>query len=179
MNRLEDNKPKFMEIGFDDVNYSIYKIGFWKNEYKVNLTGKSNEIPVTESTIDHVILTMKEIRKSSFTVDGEDVNGILALSLQLDSKLKNISIEELITIEEREYKNILKELKELKLENPQKSIKLDNDQYLIYKLEKEHHITIAKPANKFTEEYHIGEIERLKEDPLESKKDRSLKRNRF
>lgn len=161
MNKLESNKPRKIEIKFDDVNYSIYKIGFWKKEYKVNLTGKSKEIPVTKPTVDHVILTMEEIRKSNFLVDGENVNGILALSLRLNGELKNTPIDELIAIEKEEYKNILNELNELRLESPEKSIELDNNQYLIYKLEKTHHITIAKPINEFTKDYHIKEIENL------------------
>ncbi|MDR3291821.1 MAG: hypothetical protein LBT10_06710 [Methanobrevibacter sp.] len=155
---------KYMEIKFDDINYSIYKLGFWKNEYKINLTGKSKEIPVTKPSIDHVLLSMEEMRKSSFEVDGKNVNGMLALSLQLDNKFKNTPIDDLIAIEEEEYKNIVTEIDELKLESPEKSVKLDNNQYLIYKLEKKCHVTMAKPANKFTEDYHIKEIERLKEN---------------
>ncbi|MDR2545574.1 MAG: hypothetical protein LBD03_08615 [Methanobrevibacter sp.] len=160
MNKKKEDKD--VEIKFSDINYSIYKIGSWNNSYKINLIGKSNEIPVTKSTVDHVLLSMNEIRKSNFEVDGENINGILALSTQLNSELKETPIKELIAIENDEYKNIVDEINELKLETPEKSVKLDNDQYLIYKLEKEHHITIAKPANKFTENYHVEEIEKLK-----------------
>jgi hypothetical protein len=159
---MSKEEIKDKEIKFDDINYAIYKIGSWNNEYKINLIGKSNEIPITKPTIDHVILSMKEIRKSSFELEGENLNGILALSIQLNKELKTIPIKELIAIEKKEYKNIINELNNLKLVDPNKSINLDNQEYLIYKLEKDHHVTVAKPATKFTEKHHIQEIEKLK-----------------
>jgi hypothetical protein len=159
---IKDKEVKDKEIKFDDINYAIYKIGSWDNEYKINLIGKSNEIPITKPTINHVILSMKEIRKSNFELEGENLNGILALSIQLNKELKTTPIKELITIEKKEYDNIISELNNLKLVDSSKSINLDNQEYLIYKLEKEHHVTVAKPASKFTEKHHIQEIEKLK-----------------
>ncbi|MDR2873749.1 MAG: hypothetical protein LBV42_03270 [Methanobrevibacter sp.] len=153
---------KDKEIKFDDINYAIYKIGSWNNDYKINLIGKSNEIPITKPTIDHVILSMKEIRKSNFKLKGENLNGILALVIQLNNELKTTPIKELIAIEKKEYDSIMGELNDLKLEDPKKSINLDNQEYLIYKLEKKHHITSAKPVSKFTEKHHLQEIEKLK-----------------
>jgi hypothetical protein len=159
---LKDEETENKEIRFDDINYAIYKIGSWNNEYKINLIGKSNEIPITKATVNHVILSMKEIRKSNFEIEGENLNGILALSLQLNKELKNTPIKELIAIEKEEYDNIIIELNNLKFDDPNKSINLDNQEYLIYKLEKEHHVTVAKPASKFTEKHHLKEIEKLK-----------------
>ncbi|MDR1721754.1 MAG: hypothetical protein LBR24_01745 [Methanobrevibacter sp.] len=160
-------KEKDIEIGFDDINYAVYKIGNWAKEYRVNLIGKANEIPVTQVTVDHVSMSMEEIRKSVFEVGGEELNGILALSLQLDPALTNIPLTDLIAIEEEEYKDIVKELKNLVLEDEKKTVPLENDDYLIYKLEKDHHVTIAKPANSFTEKHHQEEIEKLKEKQLQ------------
>ena len=37
-------------IRIDDINYAIYKIGEWKNDYEINQIGLSKEIPVTKNT---------------------------------------------------------------------------------------------------------------------------------
>ena len=41
-----------------DRNYAIYKIGNWKNDYKINVIGTSTEIPITSPTKHHVELNM-------------------------------------------------------------------------------------------------------------------------
>ena len=51
-------------IRIDDINYAIYKIGNWKNKYEINQIGLSSEIPVTKPTVNHIKLSMEEIRKS-------------------------------------------------------------------------------------------------------------------
>jgi hypothetical protein len=150
-------------ISFNDVNYAIYKIGKWKNNYNINLIGTSNEIPITEITKDHVLSHMNEIRNSKFELDGKEVNGFVGLSYQLNPNLQGEDINKIILDEEEEYKNIVDEINALKLEGSDESIKLENDEYLIYKLEKDHHVTVAKPANGLTLKYHIEEIQRLKE----------------
>jgi len=149
-------------ISFNDVNYAIYKIGKWKNSYKINLIGTSNEIPATELTKEHVLLNMGEIRRSTFEIEGKKVNGIVGLSLQLSRDLQGIAIDELIMEEKKEYENIVDEINSLDYEDSNGAIELENDKFLIYKLEKDHHVTVAKPANAFTMKHHSEEIQRLK-----------------
>lgn len=166
-----NNKDNFIEnsdsssstiISFDNVNYAIYKIGNWKNKYEINLIGSSNEIPATETTREHVLSNMNEIRASTFEMGEKEVNGIVGLSIQLNPKLQGVGLDEIIAEEEKEYKNILDEINELNLEDPNGSIELENDKFLIYKLEKDHHVTVAKPANGLTMKHHMEEIQRLK-----------------
>ncbi|KZX14358.1 hypothetical protein [Methanobrevibacter curvatus] len=149
------------KIKFNDLNYAIYKIGSWKNSYEVNLIGNSNEIPQSQVTKNHVEMSMTEIRKSSFEIENKVVNGIVALGYQLNPNLKKIAIDDLIKKEEEEYNNIIEELESLKLEDNEKTIDLNENDYLIYKLEKDHHVTIAKPTNEFTQAHHLKEIEKL------------------
>ena len=162
-NNLNDEDPNNPMVSFNDVNYAIYKIGNWKNKYKINLIGISDEIPVTESTKDHVLGNMKEIRNSIFEMNDEKVNGIVGLSIQLNPLLKKRNLKDIIAEEEKEYKNIVKEIDELELEDPNDSILLENNKFLIYKLEKDHHVTVAKPANSLTLKHHAEEIVKLKE----------------
>ena len=56
------------KISVNDINYAIYKIGNWKNKYEINQIGLSSEIPVTKPTINHIKLSMDEIRKSEFNI---------------------------------------------------------------------------------------------------------------
>ncbi|MCL2157322.1 MAG: hypothetical protein FWH54_04785 [Methanobrevibacter sp.] len=151
-----------LKISFDDVNYAIYKVGKWKNTYRINLIGTSNEIPATEVTKEHILFNMTEIRNSTFEIEGREVNGIVGLSLQLNKSLGGIAIDEVISEEEKEYENIVDEINSLEFEDSNGAIELENDKFLIYKLEKDHHVTIAKPANNFTMKHHGEEIQRLK-----------------
>jgi len=160
-NDIEDSTNSVM-ISFDDINYAIYKIGNWKNSYKINLIGTSNEIPATEVTKEHVLSNMNEIRKSTFEVEGKEVNGIVGLSMQLNKDLQGIAIDEMIMEEKQEYENIVDEINSLDYEDPNGTIELENDKFLIYKLEKDHHVTVAKPANALTRKHHAEEIQRLK-----------------
>ncbi len=162
-NLNNDSIPEKIDISFNDINYAIYKIGNWKNDYKINLIGTSNEIPATETTKEHVLSNMNEIRNSTFEMNGKEVNGIVALSIQLNIELQGENLDDLINEEEKEYKNIVDEINELELEDSNGSIKLENDKFLIYKLEKDHHVTVAKPANGLTLKHHAEEIQRLKE----------------
>jgi len=149
-------------IYFNDINYAIYKIGNWKNSYKINLIGISNEIPATEVTKDHVLFNMNEIRKSTFEVEGKKVNGIVGLSIQLNKDLQGIAMDDLIKEEKQEYENIVDEINSLDFEDSNGAIELENDEFLMYKLEKDHHVTKAKPANAVTMKHHSEEIQRLK-----------------
>ena len=55
-------------INLDDINYAVYKIGEWKNNYEINQIGLSKEIPVTKNTITHIKFSMDEIRASQFSI---------------------------------------------------------------------------------------------------------------
>lgn len=146
------------------MNYAIYRVGNWKNNYKINLTGKGNEIPATNSTRNHVINSMNEIRKAVFEIEGgKEVNGLFALSYQLNPELKSENLDDLIKIEEKEYKDIIEELNNFDddLENDEDSIDIETNKFLIYKLEKDHYVTVSKPVNNFSMNHHLGEIKKL------------------
>ena len=55
-------------INIDDMNYAVYKIGSWKNNYEINQIGISREIPVTKHTLNHVKLSMDDLRNSEFEI---------------------------------------------------------------------------------------------------------------
>lgn len=159
----KSNKKKNVNVSFNDINYTVYKIGKWKNSYRINLIGTSNEIPTTEITRDHVLNNLNEIRNSKFELDGKEVNGIVGLSIQLNPQLQGENIDDIIIEEEEEYKNIVDEINNLELEDSDGSIELENDKFLIYRLRKRHHVISAKPANGLTVKHHAEEIQRLKE----------------
>lgn len=152
-------------INVDDINYAIYKIGEWKNNYEINQIGLSNEIPVTKSTLNHVIWSMEEIRGSRFAFSDKEVNGFVAIAVQLNPKLQDMDVEEIVELEEKEYANILEELNDLELLDENESVPLNGEDYLIYKLEKECHVTQSTPANEFTEQFHKNELKKI-EDAL-------------
>ena len=70
-------------ISLDDINYAVYKIGEWENHYEINQIGLSNEIPVTENTVQHVKFSMEEIRNTKFNISDKTVNGFVAIAMQL------------------------------------------------------------------------------------------------
>ena len=150
-------------IRVDDINYAIYKIGDWKNDYEINQIGLSREIPVTEPTLVHVKFSMDEIRNTKFDMSDKQVNGFVAIAEQLNPKVQEMDLEDVIELEEKEYQNIIKELDELELLSGDETIPLDGEEYLIYKLEKEHHVTKSTPVNEFTRQFYISELKRIKE----------------
>ncbi len=152
-------------INVDNVNYAIYKIGDWKNNYEINQIGLSSEIPVTKNTIHHIKLSMEEIRKSEFSISDQTVNGFVAIAMQLNPKLQDMSVDEIISLEKEEYDNILAELDGLEVLDENDSVPLENEEYLIYKLQKECHVTTATPANEFTVKFHANELKKI-EDAL-------------
>lgn len=158
---MDDNVNKVINI--DDVNYAIYKIGNWKNSYEINQVGLSHEIPVTENTVDHVKLSMDEIRRAEFEIDGVSVNGFVAISYQMNPKIRDMDLNEAIEREKKEYEDIVSELDNLKLIDNSETISLDSEYYLIYKLEKECHVTQSIPANKHTLDYYKKEMKRIDE----------------
>ena len=150
-------------INLDDVNYAVYKIGEWKNDYEINQIGLSKEIPVTKNTVYHVKSSMDEIRESKFDISDKTVNGFVAIALQLNPKISEMDLIDAIELEEKEYNNVLGELDGLELLDDGETIPLDNDEYLIYKLEKECHVTTSIPANEFTKKYYIDEMKKIEE----------------
>lgn len=150
-------------IDVNDINYAVYKIGDWKNDYEINQIGLSREIPVTKNTLNHVKWSMDEIRNSKFDMSDKEVNGFVAIAEQLNPKIQEMDLDEVIELEETEYNNILDELNDLELLDETESIPLDGEDYLIYKLEKEHHVTKSTPANEHTRQFYISELKRIRE----------------
>ena len=156
---MDDNVNKVIKV--DDVNYAIYQIGNWKNSYEINQVGLSHEIPVTENTVDHVRLSIDEIRRAEFEIGGIAVNGFVAIAYQINPKIRAMDLNEAIELEEKEYENIVNELDNLKMIDNSEAIPLDSEDYLIYKLEKECHVTQSIPANKYALDYYKKEMKRI------------------
>ena len=152
----EDNK-----IDVNDINYAIYRLGNWKNNYEINQIGLSKEIPVTEPTITHIKFSMDEIRKSQFDISNKTVNGFVAIAFQINPKIQQMDLDDVIKMEEKEFNNILDELDNLELLDEDSTIDLDDENYLVYKLEKECHMTISIPANEHTKKYYEEEMKRI------------------
>lgn len=153
-------------INLDDMNYAVYEIGQWKNNYEINQIGLSDEIPVTKNTLMHVKFSMDEIRNSQFGISDKTVNGFVAIALQLNPKVREMELDDAIELEEKEYKSILEELDGLELLDESGTIPLETEDYLIYKLEKECHVTQSIPANEFTKKHYQDEIKKI-EDALD------------
>ena len=153
-------------INLDDINYAVYKIGEWKNHYEINQIGLSREIPVTKNTITHIRFSMDEIRNSQFSLSDKTVNGFVAIAMQLNPKVQEMELDDVIELEEKEYQNILSELDGLDVLSDDESIPLDGEEYLIYKLEKDCHVTTSTPANEFTQKFYEAELKKI-EDALD------------
>ncbi len=153
-------------INLDDINYAVYKIGEWKNHYEINQIGLSREIPVTKNTITHIKFSMDEIRNSQFSLSDKTVNGFVAIAMQLNPKVQEMELDDVIELEEKEYQNILSELDGLDVLSDDESIPLDGEEYLIYKLEKDCHVTTSTPANEFTQKFYEAELKKI-EDALD------------
>lgn len=153
-------------INVNDVNYAIYKVGNWKNNYEINQIGLSSEVPVTKNTLNHVKLSMEEIRKSEFSLSDKTVNGFVAIAFQLNPKIQDMEIDDIVSLEKEEYENILNELDGLELLDEDESIPLENDDYLIYKLQKECHVTTSIPVNEAAKKFYADELKKI-EDALD------------
>ena len=153
-------------INLDDINYAVYKIGEWKNHYEINQIGMSREIPVTKNTITHIKFSMDEIRNSQFSLSDKTVNGFVAIAMQLNPKVQEMELDDIIELEEKEYQNILSELDGLDVLSDEERIPLEGEEYLIYKLEKDCHVTTSTPANEFTQNFYDAELKRI-EDALD------------
>ena len=153
-------------INIDDINYAVYKTGAWKNNYEINQIGLSGEIPVTKNTLNHVKFSMEEIRNTEFSISDKKVNGFVAIAMQLNPKVQEMELDDAISLEQQEYDNILQELENLELLDDDGTIPLENDEYLIYKLQKDCHVTTSTPANEFTKKYYENELKKI-EDALD------------
>ena len=153
------------KIKIDDINYAIYKIGEWKNHYEINQIGLSREIPVSKNTITHVKLSMDEIRASQFEISDKTVNGFVAIALQLNPKVQEMDLDDAVELEKKEFDSIIEELDNLEVLSDDDEVLLETDEYLIYKLEKDCHVTNSIPANKFTKKFYLDEMKRI-EDAL-------------
>ena len=156
---MDDNEM----INVNDMNYAIYKVGDWKNDYKINQIGLSSEIPVTKSTVIHVKYSMDEIRNSEFSYSDKTVNGFVAIALQLSPDLQDLNPDEVIKMEAEEYENILEELDGLELLDEDSLIPLNGEDYLIYKLERDCHVTKSTPVNEFTRQFYLNEMKKIEE----------------
>ena len=153
-------------INVDDINYAIYKIGTWKNNYEINQIGLSSEIPATKNTLDHVKFSMDEIRNTEFSISDKKVNGFVAIAMQLNPKVQEMDLDEVIALEKEEFDNIVLELNDLELLADEDTIPLQTEEYLIYKLEKDCHVTTSIPANDFTKDFYKKELKKI-EDALD------------
>ena len=149
------------KINVDDVNYAVYKLGNWENDYEINQIGMSNEIPMTEPTVTHIKFSMDEIRKAQFDISNKTVNGFVAIALQLNPKVQEMDLDDVIELEQLEFDNICSELDNLELLDADSTVDLDDESYLIYKLEKECHVTTSIPANEHTKKYYEEEMKRI------------------
>lgn len=149
------------KINADDINYAVYKIGYWKNDYEINQIGLSKEIPVTKPTVTHIKFSMDEIRNAQFEISDKTVNGFVAIALQLNPKVQEMELEDVIDLEQDEFDKISEELDGLELLADDLTIDLDDETYLIYKLEKECHVTQSIPANEHTRKYYEAEMKRI------------------
>lgn len=153
-------------INVNDINYAIYKIGEWENNYEINQIGLSNEIPVTNNTVFHVKSSMDEIRFSEFSISDKKVNGFVAIAMQLNPKVQEMDLDDVIALEQAEYENILAELDGVELLDEEDTLPLDGEDYLIYKLQKDCHVTTSTPANEFTKKFYEQELKKI-EDALD------------
>ena len=149
------------KINVDDINYAVYKIGNWKNDYEINQIGLSKEIPVTKPTVTHIKFSMDEIRNAQFDISDKTVNGFVAIAFQLSPKVQDMELDDVNDLEQEEFDKICEELDNLELLSDDLTIDLDDESYLIYKLEKECHVTQSIPANEHTKKYYEAEMKRI------------------
>ena len=152
------------EIKCDNINYAVYRIGKWANDYEINILGTASEMPVTKPTLEHMVKHMDHIRASVFEIGGKEVNGMIGLAMQFNPSFASRDLDELIELEEKEFKNIMDELNSIELKDVDDTIALDSDEYVIYKLEYDGHTLSPKPYNDYAIRHQKEEIERLKKE---------------
>ena len=87
------------EIRCDNINYAVYKIDDWENDYEINIIGTAREKPVTEPTLNHMLKQMDHIRVSVFEIGEKEVNGMIGLAMQLNQAIQKRDLDELIELE--------------------------------------------------------------------------------
>ena len=78
-----------------------------------------------------------------------------------------MNLDDAIKLEETEYKNILAELDDLELLDDDSEIDLNDENYLIYNLIKECHVTNSIPANDHTKKFYEEEMKRIDDAVLD------------
>ena len=88
---------------------------------------------------------------------------MIGLAMQFNPSFATRDIDELIELEEKEFKNIMDELNSAELKTAEDTIALDTDEFVIYKLEYDGHTLSPKPYNDYAKRHQMEEIKRLKE----------------
>ena len=109
---------------------------------------------------------MEEIRNTEFSISDKKVNGFVAIAMQLNPKVQEMELDDVVSLEAEEYDNILSELDNLELLDDDSTLPLEGEEYLIYKLQKECHVTTSTPANDFTKKFYENELKKI-EDALD------------
>ena len=86
------------EIKCDNINYAVYRIGKWANDYEINILGTASEMPVTKPTLEHMVKHMDHIRASVFEIGGKEVNGMIGLAMQFNPSFASSDLDELIEL---------------------------------------------------------------------------------
>ena len=76
-----------------------------------------------------------------------------------------MELDDVVALEQKEFDNIVSELDALDVLN-EGTLPLDGEDYLIYKLQKECHVTNSFPANEFTKKFYEQELKKI-EDALD------------
>ena len=106
------------------------------------------------------------IPDEKFDLSDKTVNGFVAIAMQLNPNVQKMELDDIVELEQQEYQNILDELENLEVLDDDGTIPLETDEYLIYKLEKDCHVTTSIPANEFTKKFYQDELKRI-EDALD------------
>ena len=88
---------------------------------------------------------------------------MIGLAMQFNKSFASRDLDELIDLEEKEFKNIMDELNSIELKKAEDTISLDTDEFVIYKLEYDGHTLSPKPYNDYAKRHQMEEIKRLKE----------------
>ena len=106
-----------------------------------------------EDTKEEIAITFKNNPYSRIPVYEHTIDNIIGF----------IHHRDFYELEENEYQNILEELEGLELLSDDETLPLETDEYLIYKLEKDCHVTTSIPANEFTKQFYKDELKRIEE----------------
>ena len=103
----------------------------------------------------------RQRRQHLFIVEGKhEKNELMKLLLKSFPEI-DMDLDDVIALGQKEYESILEELDNLELLSDDGSVSLDTEDYLIFKLEKECHVTNSIPANLHTKKYYVDELKRI------------------